>query len=793
MAKLVKILKGQSVTEQLDAINTSVENINKELEQVTSNENGFITEDEIPVKSVQGKTGDVSLSAKDVGAFPNSSTIKELDINNLKSTGVYIGTYAGNPYYLVVIKYNDTNIYQELIGLNFKKYRRFTTTWSEWIQEYSNENPVKASDITGINIVDTDKELTLALLEDTTFVKADIKYNPSTKSLYVGDDKFATEQFVRNAVNMIQSIIVTELPSVGVENTIYFVPTGAEGGNIFNEYLYVNNAWEIVGGTSVDLTSFLTKEEAEQTYAKISSLDDKVSKTTTINGKTLYNNITLTAEDIGALSKDTILVEDVVYRHTNEEISGKLTAGAFVENDLVIAIDTGTYLQGHMYKYNSGTLTDITDIITDYVDLNSDQNINGTKNFNGVLRYGGVNVATEEDISTATSSLVPNSSNLIMKTIDSVFIRITDYDTGIYRLTNTNEKYILYNGATDSSRFSSIPYGELILIINKATESYWNWYCIANKSTYPAIYYGYTSTTTGYMTSKSINSLLTSVTYPYLNSTRMTSSSEMYAPTVGGTSGYILKSNGDTSTPTWEDINNLIDIPDTSSFAKTSDLNNYVPTTRTINSKTLSSNISLEYGDVKALPNYSLTIGNTNGGNPRQVLFTTVNYSNFTSEGGAYFKLSAMSGHGNGSAYTFVEDIFINVNYLGAISCDVYKYVQKEILLDGVTRNYGDVFWVVDTTNKIVYFYILLGQYSQVNLTPAIKIGATKAPTEANGIKQYTGSPTYYSSGTKVWANGNSSTYVRSTDVPTIVTLTQAEYDALTTKDSNTYYFIREE
>lgn len=409
MAKLVKILKGQSVTEQLDAINTSIENINKELEEVTGGENGFITEDEIPVKSVQGKTGDVSLSAKDVGAFPSSSTIKELDINNLKSTGVYIGTYAGNPYYLVVIKYNDTNIYQELIGLNFKKYRRFTTTWNEWIQEYSKENPVKASDITGINIVDTDKELTLALLEDTTFVKADLKYNPATKSLYVGDDKFATEQFVRNAVNMVQSIIVTELPYIGEQNTIYFVPTGAENENKFNEYLYVNNEWEIVGGTSVDLTSALTKEEAEQTYAKISSLDDKVSKTTTINGKTLYNNITLTAEDVGALSKDTILAEDVVYRHTNEEISGKLTAGAFVENDLVIAIDTGTYLQGHMYKYNSGTLTDITDIIADYVDLNSDQNINGTKNFNGILRYGGVSVATEEYVDDAIANSITSA------------------------------------------------------------------------------------------------------------------------------------------------------------------------------------------------------------------------------------------------------------------------------------------------------------------------------------------------------------------------------------------------
>jgi hypothetical protein len=438
MATLKKIKKGQTVTEQIDLINENIESINEDVEKIQSD--GNITIDDIPVKSVNGKTGDVSLSAKDVGAFPNSSTIKELDINNIKDTGVYVGTYATNPYYLIVIKYNDMNIYQELIGSKLKQFRRFTGTWSDWIKEYSTENPVKAGDIKGIELVDTDKELNLALLEDTTFVKADIKYNPSTKSLYIGEDKFATEQFVRDAVNMVKSVIVTKLPDVGTENTIYFVPNSdAETSNAFNEYIYVNGEWEIVGGTSIDLTPFLTIENAEKTYAKISSLDDKVSKTTTINGKTLYNNINLTAEDVGALSKDTILVEDVVYRHTNAEISGKLTAGAFVENDLVIAIDVGTYLQGHMYKYNNGKLTDITDIITDYVDLNSDQNINGIKNFNGILRYGGVSVATEEDI--------PDTSDFVTKSGTQTITGGKSFSAGISTdlIQSSNSKNIISN------------------------------------------------------------------------------------------------------------------------------------------------------------------------------------------------------------------------------------------------------------------------------------------------------------------------------------------------------------
>lgn len=42
------------------------------------------------------------------------------------------------------------------------------------------------------------------------------------------------------------------------------------------------------------------------------------------------------------------------------------------------------------------------------------------------------------------------------------------------------------------------------------------------------------------------------------NSKTYTSNTYIYAPTTGGTSGYVLKSNGSTSVPTWVDINTLV-------------------------------------------------------------------------------------------------------------------------------------------------------------------------------------------------------------------------------------------
>ena len=162
--------------------------------------------------------------------------------------------------------------------------------------------------------------------------------------------------------------------------------------------------------------------------------------------------------------------------------------------------------------------------------------------------------------------------------------------------------------------------------------------------------------------------------------------------------------------------------------------------------------------NVKALPNFNLNISHQTAGNPRPVKFLTIDYNTKAT----YFKMSATSCHDNGTSYQFLEDIIIGCTTGGSVVCNVYKYCQQTVTYDSATRNYGDVFYVKDTTNKIVDFYILCGQYASSQFTPATKIGNTTIAY----ITQYTGTATYYSSGTKEWANGNSTTYAKLSDVP---------------------------
>lgn len=220
-------------------------------------------------------------------------------------------------------------------------------------------------------------------------------------------------------------------------------------------------------------------------------------------------------------------------------------------------------------------------------------------------------------------------------------------------------------------------------------------------------------------------------------------------------------------------------------------LSSYVPTTRTINSKVLSSNITLESSDVNALPSYSKSIS-TSAGNPREVKFVRVNYATFDGNNAAYFRIGAMCSHGNGSSYTFLEDIIIGVSATPSVTCTVYKQVQNTstFTVDSHTVYFGDVYWVVNTNDKYVDFYIICGQYATINFTPFMKIGNTVSDTSK--IVQYTGSATLYSSGTRVWDTiGNGSLYALKSDIPTnYVSSLDGNTGAITLKTINSNSLI---
>lgn len=68
-----------------------------------------------------------------------------------------------------------------------------------------------------------------------------------------------------SSVNGVQLEVVDTLPIVDIKtNAIYLVPKiSGEEQNVYNEYVYLNNTWELIGSTAVDLSNFYTKEQVD--------------------------------------------------------------------------------------------------------------------------------------------------------------------------------------------------------------------------------------------------------------------------------------------------------------------------------------------------------------------------------------------------------------------------------------------------------------------------------------------------------------------------------------------------
>ena len=83
---------------------------------------------------------------------------------------------------------------------------------------------------------------------------------------------YYTKSEVNDLVDNIQLLnieVVQTLPTTDIDtHTIYFVPKPTPSQNdVYDEYMYVNNTWDLIGTTEVDLTNYYNKSEVDTLLA----------------------------------------------------------------------------------------------------------------------------------------------------------------------------------------------------------------------------------------------------------------------------------------------------------------------------------------------------------------------------------------------------------------------------------------------------------------------------------------------------------------------------------------------
>ena len=121
------------------------------------------------------------------------------------------------------------------------------------------------------------------LTNDSGFVNSTQVNTALAAYTYPSQDLY-TQSDIDTMLSQISSLkieVVDALPTTGNSDTIYLLKVRQQGNDIYQEYFWVNNAWELIGG--IDLTDYYTKTEVNALLtakADVSAIPTKTSDLT---------------------------------------------------------------------------------------------------------------------------------------------------------------------------------------------------------------------------------------------------------------------------------------------------------------------------------------------------------------------------------------------------------------------------------------------------------------------------------------------------------------------------------
>src|SRR5574344_1804366 len=225
------------------------------------------------------------------------------------------------------------------------------------------------------------------LTNDSNFVSNTDYGNNSTAGVFyavpITDLTNTVEIKVRNGKLYAPSIptldikVVSALPTTGSVGIIYLVPKTGTTTDQYNEWVWVNSAWEQLGGIEIDLSGYLTSAVAEATYQHILSGANKLSAAyisglATVATSGSYADLT---------NKPTIINNFLVNGSVNE--TGEITFTGLVIADLITAIQNNALITF------VPTNTDLHDII---LTLSKEDNTNLVYMLSGSYATNGTNI-----------------------------------------------------------------------------------------------------------------------------------------------------------------------------------------------------------------------------------------------------------------------------------------------------------------------------------------------------------------------------------------------------------------
>lgn len=151
------------------------------------------------------------------------------------------------------------------------------------IEANAQVNVIEGIQVNGTSLTPSEKVVNIVMPTKTSDLTNDSNFIDNTVSNLVN---YYTKNEVNNLISGISALsmqLVSALPTSDISTTTIYLVLKAVGlsGNIYNEYIYVNGSWELIGDTQLDLSN----------YALTSDIPTKLSDLTNDLDLSAYENV----------------------------------------------------------------------------------------------------------------------------------------------------------------------------------------------------------------------------------------------------------------------------------------------------------------------------------------------------------------------------------------------------------------------------------------------------------------------------------------------------------------------
>ena len=212
--------------------------------------------------------------------------------------------------------------------------------------------------------------------------------------------------------------IVTELPTEDINPfCIYMIlKTDPETDNVYDEWVYINNSWEYLGNTKVDMTQYYTKQEVNQlpavasgvTATKVGNYDAHIANGdihVTTSDKTKWTNSANT--HVLRLAKSALTPSSSTNAFSNLDDSTALKVGDKVMDTAGVIFEV-TAIDTQNSTFTIGTA--LIDLAQDsgVVHVTGNETVGGVKSFSDDTYIKSLNFTNEvASASSSSSSIMP--------------------------------------------------------------------------------------------------------------------------------------------------------------------------------------------------------------------------------------------------------------------------------------------------------------------------------------------------------------------------------------------------